>query len=573
MQSDAAGKLFDSLRFWRRPPQATGSKEDMQDAWALIRAGQFAAAESACRGLLRAHPTHLEALHCLAALHQRAGRHAEAVPLLEKVLTLAPGNVPAHTNLVDSLARLERLVEAEALLNRVLGLEPDSAAAARNLAHTCERLARFAEMEACSRKAIELEPANAEGHLLLGSSLRQLGRATEALAEFDQAGSLVPSDPVILANRGHVLCDMGRIEEGVAAYRQSIRLRPDYAQTYYLLASARRQKSWDGDLKAMERMYRDPVTTDDQRLFLAFGLGKACEDLGRHDEAFAYFAEGNRLRRAISPYSIADDEAFIGRLKSAFDAGFFARHQGLGSPDRRPIFVLGMPRSGTTLVEQILASHPQVHGGGELADMDAVTRPVLDGLPGSLRRLARADWERLAARYLARLAAREATRPRMTDKMPQNFLRIGMIATMLPAASIVHCVRDPLDTCISAYKNHFASAGLLWSYDLDDAGRYYQLYADLMAHWRVVLPGRLIEVRYESLVADPEPEIRRLLDACGLPFDAACLDFHRSQRAVLTRSFAQVRRPVYGDSVRGARRYEKHLGPLLAALGPYAAAD
>lgn len=570
MQSGAAGRLIDSLRFWRRP-QPTGSKEDMQEAWALIRAGQYVAAESACRTLVRANPAHLEALHCLAALHQRAGRHAEAVPLLDKVLALAPGNVPAHANLADSLARLGRLVEAEAVLDRGLALAPDSAAAARNLARACEGLARFSDTEVCSRKAIALEPDHVEGHLLLGVGLRQLGRSAEALAAYDQAARLVPNDPVILANRGNVLCDMGRIEEGVAAYRQSIRLRPDYAQTYYLLVSARRQKSWDGDLKAMERMYREPATTDDQRLFLAFGLGKACEDLGRYDEAFAYFAEGNRLRRALSPYSIADDEAFIGRLKAAFDASFFARHQGLGSPDRRPIFVLGLPRSGTTLIEQILASHPQVHGGGELPDMDAVTRPVLDDLPGALRHLRPADWQQLAARYLARLAARESTKAHITDKMPQNFLRIGMIATMLPNASIVHCVRDPLDTCLSAYKNHFASAGLLWSYDLADTGRYYRLYAGLMAHWRAVLPGRLIEVHYEALVADPETEIHRLLDACGLPFDAACLEFHRSRRAVLTRSFAQVRRPVYSDSVRGARRYEKHLGPLIAALGPDAA--
>jgi tetratricopeptide (TPR) repeat protein len=557
-------KLPDSLRFWRRD---LGSREDMREPWRLISLGQFQAAEDACRALLRRNRSHLEALHCLGALHQRAGRHEEAVPLFEKVIRLAPGNVSAHGNLVDSLAALDRLEEAEDVADKALKLIPDSAAASRSLAGACHRLGRYADAVACGRRAVALEPTAVENHLGLGISLRALGRSAEALACYDEAVRLRPNDPVILASRGNVLGDMGRFDDAVASYRQSIRLRPDYAPTWQMLCSVRRFKRYDGEVKAMEELYEASTTPAEHRMSLAFALGKVFEDLHDYERAFGYFAEGNRIRRTLAPYSIDTDAALIARLKAAFDASFFASRRDVGRPDPRPIFVLGMPRSGTTLIEQILASHPLVHGAGELVDLEAVCKRVMNGLPESVRTLSAADWQRMADRYLTRLRGRDASKPFVTDKMPDNFLRIGMIATMLPQARIVHCVRDPLDTCVSCYRNVFAASGLRWSYDLADVGRYYRLYAELMDHWRTVLPGRIIDVRYEELVADPEAAIRRLLAACGLEFDPACLAFHRAERAVLTRSLAQVRRPVYRDSLQAWKRYGRHIGPLIEALG------
>ncbi|GMW05322.1 MAG: hypothetical protein AMXMBFR8_01190 [Nevskiales bacterium] len=571
MTESTTNRLLAFLGLGGRVSQ-TSEKEDMQPIWQLLQAGQYEAAEKDCRRILRFRPRHVEANLCLGALHQRARRFEDSIDHFRKVLALAPDHVPAHANLADSLMELERYDDAWDVIDHALKVKADSTVAERSLGGACFRLCRYEDAVACYRRALATEPDEFRNHLGLAMALRYLGHAEEALAAYDKAITLRPGDPDILRSRGHVLSDLGRLEDAAAAYRASIRLKPA-ARTYELLASTRKHVRYDAEIKAMEALHDRPTTSPDERMIYAFGLGKAFEDLRDYDKAFSYFAGANRQRRSIKPYTPASDDAFFARLEATFSAQFLAQHQGLGRSDATPIFILGMPRSGTSLVEQILASHPMVHGGGELPDLPMICTAAMKDMPASVERLQAPDWQRLADRYLARLRARNASKPHVTDKMPFNFLRIGMIATMLPNARIIHLRRDPVDTCLSGFKYLFATAGMEWTYDLADLGHYYALYRDLMAHWRRVLPGKIVDVQYEDLVAQPEAGIRALLDAIGLPFDAGCLAFHQTKHAVRTRSATQVRQPIYGSSVQAWRRYEQHLRPLLEALGEPPAAS
>jgi hypothetical protein len=310
---------------------------------------------------------------------------------------------------------------------------------------------------------------------------------------------------------------------------------------------------------------------DEPTMLLCFAMGKVCEDLADYDKAYSHFARGNALARRLMPFDYERERRFIERLQKVFDADLLASTRPISGTGRTPIFVIGMPRSGTTLVEQIVSSHPLVHGAGELNCLMRIATQVArrgggEVFPEGVARLSAADLADAASEYLRCSGHTEESEPFLTDKLPANFLLVGMIRLMFPNARVIHCQRDPIDTCMSCFKHYFPS-GQRYSYDLVDLGRYYRLYQELMAHWHAVLPGFVYDIQYETLVADQERETRRLLEFCGLPWDEACLDFHRARRAVKTVSVAQVRRPVYQSSVQIWRRYEKHLRPLMDALG------
>jgi len=538
----------------------------MSRAFQLFQAGKLSAAERICKKILRADPSHADANNYLGLIRQRLGKAEQSVLLFEKVLATNPGYIPAYGNLANSLSQLGRIDEAKGVVERALSLRPGPAIANRALGDLGCQAMEYARAEDFYRRALALEPGDIHSHSGLGNTLRRLGRLDEALACYDEAARLQPGNPIVHLNRGNILSDLGRIDDAVESYRNSIRLKPDHARTYQLLAGIRKHTAYDTELEAMEALYNKPRISAEDQTNLAFGLGKAFEDLQQYDKAFEFFKQGNKSRRCMTPYSIAEDVALFENLKSTFDDSFFERNQGLGCDDDTAIFILGMPRSGTSLVEQILASHPQVHGAGELAELEAVCKGDVEAFPGGVAQLKPGAWKDLADDYLQRLRDHAASVPRITDKMPQNFLYIGMIAIMLSNAKIIHCRRDPMDTCLSLFKSLFFSAGHQWCYDIEDLGRYYRLYEGLMEHWHRVLPGRIFDLRYEGLVADSEQQIRGLLDYCELPFDAACLSFHESKRSVQTLSFAQVRQPIYSSSVHAWKRYEKHLQPLVSQL-------
>jgi hypothetical protein len=311
---------------------------------------------------------------------------------------------------------------------------------------------------------------------------------------------------------------------------------------------------------------------DEDRMQIAFSLGKAYEDLKHYDRSYVCLHEGNRLRRSTISFDIREEQSRFDRVKAVFTGELFERLEGGGVQDSTPIFVLGMPRSGTTLVEQILACHPDVHGASELNDLrQAVDSLSVDGggvaYPDSLSGLSGVQLTEIGQRYLDRLRAHNPSARFITDKMPWNFEYIGMIKLMLPGARIVHCLRNPMDNCFSIYKKCFAHLeSIEYAYDQTELGQYYLMYEELMAHWRDVLPGFVLDIRYEDLVADQKHHSKRLLEFCGLEWNDACLEFHKTDRPVKTASAAQVRKPIYNTSVKAWKNYEKHLGPLAGIL-------
>ncbi len=336
---------------------------------------------------------------------------------------------------------------------------------------------------------------------------------------------------------------------------------------YRQLASLKKFSEYDHDVKAMEEAWATPDLSDEQRMQLAFGLGKSFDDLRRYEKAFRFFSAGNDIKRGTYNFSVEHAENNFGMIKKLFTIDMFADHRLAGASDETPIFILGMPRSGTSLVEQILASHPKVHGGGELDYLKNVVfhlNKSYKGIFTDVINQARINqFSNAGTKYIKMIRAHSNFARFITDKMPENFRFIGIIKLMLPNAKIIHCRRNPMDTCLSIFKNLFTGDGLLYTNNLRELGQYYKLYGDLMSYWHSVLPGFIYDIQYEDVVANQEKQSRALLEHCGLEWDDACVEFHKTNQPVQTLSSAQVRRPIYNDSVQAWKRYEKWLTPLL----------
>lgn len=420
---------------------------------------------------------------------------------------------------------------------------------------------------------LQADRSNAGALHLLGTIEIERRNFENALALVSKALRLSPRSAAIHHDLAYIHGALGRTDRAEAHYRKAIALKPDYAEAYFNLAGSVKFVPGDPVIGALEGLLAKPDLARGDRVFLNFAAGKLFDDLGDYDRAFEHYRKGNAARRAEPNPAYAS--ASIDAIIAVFTADLLRRRAAEGSPSDLPIFVVGVPRSGTTLVEQILASHPQVHGAGELSDIDAIAKafpehaPDHADYPACMATVGTAPLRGLADAYLRRLAEEAPGAGRIVDKAPLNFRHLGMIALMFPKARIVHCRRDPLDTCVSCYFQNFAR-GQEYSFDLRELGRFYRDYRRLMAHWAQVLPTAVLEVPYEALVADREQVSRALLAFCGLDWDPACADFHRTVRPVGTASRWQVRQPIYRSSVARWRRYEKQLQPLIEALGPFA---
>ncbi len=416
--------------------------------------------------------------------------------------------------------------------------------------------------------ALEQDPDAVPILALRGAALVRRGDAPGALAAYRRALEVDPDAARLWLAYGHVLKAAGQTPLGVAAYRRALSLEPGLGEAYWSLANLKVERFSESDRIAMQRLLTAPGPTPDDRVHLHFALGKALEDEGEFASAFNHYAEGARRRRAIVGYDADAHSGFIQRTRSMFTAGFFADRIGSGNQSGNPIFVVGLPRSGSTLVEQILASHSAVEGLSELPDLPVVAAEAAAGrpYPEALADLALPELAALGAAYLDRtLPNRRLGRPRFVDKFPGNVLHIGLIQLILPNARIIDVRREPMACCVSLFKQLFAE-GQGYSYDLAELGRYYRDYLALTAHFDAVLPGRVHRVDYETLVAAPEREIRRLLGYCGLTFEPDCLKFHEAGRTVWTPSAEQVRRPLSSEGLDHWRHFEPWLGPLRAAL-------
>lgn len=487
-----------------------------------------------------------------------ARRPAEAAEAYRKSLAFEPNAAETNINLAAVLMELSRFDEAAECFEAALRLRPGNVELNMTLANACLRAARFERAAAAYDAALKLRPGMAEALCGLGEALGALDRHEEATAKFEQALKLAPNVAIIHYNYGSALTFLGRLDEARRAYETAVRLEPWVPSYRYALMALKEGTNDDSDLKALESMAasaaRYPVP---EQAELHIALAQAYDGRGRHREAFEHLRAGNAIKRTLVGYDEAKELARFRRAAEVFTRAFLAAHEGEGDPDSRPVFIVGMPRSGTSLVEQILASHPAVFGAGEQSILQDVAGP--DFSSG-------ADWRALGEAYAARLQALAPAAARITDKMPGNFIYTGLIHLALPNARIVHVRRDPHDTCLSCYSKLF-SGTVNYAYDLAELGRYYRAYEALMAHWRDVLPQSvLLEVSYEALVAGLEPEARRLIAHCGLDWDARCLEFHKTRRTVRTASAIQVRRPLYKDAIGRAQPYLPWLGPLQAAL-------
>ncbi|TPG43608.1 sulfotransferase family protein [Sphingomonas koreensis] len=501
-------------------------------AAAALHDNRLDVAEPLLRQHLKADPFDVAAIRMLAELAGRIGRYRDAETLLRRAIELSPGFTAARANLALVLYRLNRPVEAIAELDVLFAEQPD------NVGHANLKAAAFG----------------------------RIGDFEAALDLYEKVLAAEPQQPRVWMSFGHMLKTVGRQAEGIASYRRALELAPDLGEAWWSLANLKTVRFDDADIAAMEAALAQEDLSDEDRFHLDFALGKALEDRKEAATAFAYYAAGNTLRRASIAYDANDTEAFVDRSVALYTREFFdaRRDQGCGVAD--PIFILGMPRAGSTLIEQILSSHSLVEGTTELPDIPALARHH-DGYPASVPDISAEELCALGERYLDRTRIQRRTdKPFFIDKLPNNWAHVPFIHLILPNAKIIDARRHPLGCCFSNFKQHFAR-GQGFSYALDDMGRYYRDYVRLMTHVDTVLPRRVHRVIYERMVDNTESEVRALLAACDLVFEPACLAFHATERAVRTASSEQVRRPIFREATESWKPFEPWLGPLKAALG------
>jgi tetratricopeptide (TPR) repeat protein len=531
------------------------------------------------RTALQMEPYLSNAHNNLGVALMRQGHYEDAIAAFAEAIRLQPMHIEARCNHSASLHRLGRLQEALAGLREAVRMAPQYPQVQNDLGGVLMALDQSEQAITHLRAAIRLKPAFAEAHSNLGLALRDVGRLDEALECFRTSMRLNPKYAGAHNNLAYTLEFLGKIDEARTELHASLALDPDNARALAglsaLAANGHGELSDDQVARIRTLVTRADLSIDD-RGRLNFALGRVLDKEGRYDEAFAHYHLGNELRKTYvtnrgATFDRQDHRGWIDRLIATFTPAYFERVRSFGMDSELPIFVLGMMRSGTTLTEQILASHPLVHGAGELQYLGLLVMHLPERLqtedvyPECMTRLEPMGARILAERHLQQLHEHGQGALRVVDKMPANFLHLGLIATLFPRAKIIHCRRDPVDTCLSCYFQNFGQPQP-FTLDLADLGFYYREYERLMEHWRRVLPLPIFEMPYEELTADPETYSRRMIDFCGLDWDERCLRFHETERPVRTASVLQVRKPIYRTAVGRWKRYEKHLQPLLDVL-------
>jgi tetratricopeptide (TPR) repeat protein len=506
----------------------------------LFAEGEWHAAEQMVRRFLLQHPDHIEAMRLLA----RIGLHLEVFDdaefLLESVLELAPDYHAARYDYAQALAGRHRHVEALAQVRRLLLIEP--------------RNPLFRALE---------------GNALIG-----LGDYAAAISLFCELREETPGNPTLHLAIGHAHKTVGHQQDAIESYRRAASVRPTFGDAYWSMANLKTYRFTDAEIAQMRAQETARSTPVVDRYHFCFALGKALEDRAQYEESFRLYERGNALKRAEIRY---DPEAFernIQRQAELCTREFFAARQGQGSPDQSPIFIVGLPRAGSTLIEQILASHSAVEGTKELADIPRLVQQLNGresdgskrGYPAVLADLDAEQLQRLGESFIADTKIYRQGKPFFIDKMPNNFRHIGLIHLILPNAKIIDARREPMACCFSNFKQLFAS-GQEFTYALEDIGRYYRTYVELMAHWDSVLPDRILRVQHEAVVDDLETNVRRIIEFCGLDFEPQCVEFYKTERSIRTASSEQVRQPIFKEGLDRWRNFEAWLGPLRSALG------
>ena len=568
----AQEQLAEALQAYRK---TLALQPDYPQAWnnlgnLLCRTGEFDEGITSYLQAIRQKADYAQAWNNLGNALKSQGRAQEALAKYQEAVHLRTDFAEARLNLGDTLQTLGRLDEAIETYQQTIHHNPNYAPAYGGLALALLAAGEYSAAAEYSRQAITLAPEQPVGYNNLALILKRQGDIRLAKKNLRRAIELDPRYAEAVYNLGLSYLEEGRADEAIPLLRQAIVLDADYVDAHYTLALAIRHHEADEDMAQLVALVERPQLPDEQKITLNFALGKSYDDCGDFDRAFSYFETGNRLKRSTFSYTIKEDQRLFDELKVVFNEAIFANHKDYGNLANTPIFIVGMPRSGTSLVEQILASHPRVYGAGELQDLRLTLYTTLPDLslqhyPQAVIDLDQEDFTTLADEYLRRTARYSQHATFVTDKMPVNFLHIGMIRLMFPRARIIHCRRNAVDTCLSCYKQNFTGLQK-FAYDLQELGQYYLMYQSLMSHWQQLLPEFIYDCDYESLVSKPESQIRALLDYCGLEWHQDCLSFYDTRRTVNTASLTQVRQPLYKTSISRWHNYEKHLTPLLEVL-------
>jgi tetratricopeptide (TPR) repeat protein len=576
------GRLDSAVRLLRKAAQRDPGAAEIRNnlGLALHALGRHREAADCFEKAIAINPRYAIARNNLGIALAALGRRDDAIACYERALAISPDYAEAMNNLGAALHAIRRFPEALGWFEKAVAIRPGFAEAHTNLGKALSALDRHEEALAQFERAAALRPGVAAGELDLGAGLRALNRYDEAIRHYESAGAIEPMQALPVINLGLALQESGKIAEARRCFEKAVALEPRSPTGYACLVGVVKTAPGDPHLAALQNLANDTATmSSGDQAALHFALGKALSDVGEPRRGFDHYRDGNALQRRETAYDEATTLGRLDRVRTVFSAELMRRKQGLGLPSRVPVFIVGMPRSGSTLVEQLLASHPKVFGAGERMDFRNAARGVgLHGggakFPESALNITAAQLHSLARSYLTAIEAAAAGAPaervtgklRITDKLPANFRYAGLIHLALPNARIIHTRRDPIDTCLSCFATLFETQP--FTFELGELGRYFRAYAQLMAHWREVLPpGVMIDVQYEELVDDFEPQARRILAHCGLEWDDACLSFHQAKRPVKTASSAQVRQPIYRSSVGRWRPDLETLRPLLEGIG------
>lgn len=534
---------------------------------ALHEAGRLEEAVASYRDALRINPDYAEAHNNMGNVLMDIGKPEDALASFASALQYNPGLAQAYNNIGNCLRGMGRHDEAVPNFARAIQITPDYAQAYLGLGNTFNDQGLHQKAIDSISKGIQLNPDSAAAYSDLGNALSDLGRHEEAVTCYQTALKIDPDFAEVHSNLGNALCEFGSYDEAIASYNEALRLKPEFAEAHNNLSKNKKYTNDDPQFAQMLERLADPDISENELMYLSFALGKVYEDLGDVDQSFKYLLQGNRLRKKELGYDIRSDQAHFEHLKSLFsgegppaleDEKFVAKNP------KQPIFIVGMPRSGTTLTEQILASHTQVFGAGELQAVGRILSPLLRDMAVNGKKIGAEALASFKDTYLDELGKMGGDESFVTDKMPANFKWIGFLLTAMPGAKIINLQRDPAASCWSTFKMLFSGNG--YSNDLVDLAKYFLLYEDLMAFWQQKFPQKIYDLNYEALTENQELETRRLLEYCGLPWEEQCLEFHKTKRAVRTPSGKQVRKKMYTGSSAAWRKYEAHLEPMLSVL-------
>ncbi len=505
--------------------------------------------------------------------HERSGDPQTAEMIYRDILKKDPRHVEAARLLASIAATHKRFREAEIFLLRVVELAPDYTRAWVDLTNVQRELDKFNEAIESASRVLQLAPESPESHMVYASAIGMAGDHEGAIAAYQRALEYAPQRAGVFCGMAHHQKTIGQQDEAINSYRQAIAFKPDHAEAYWSLANLKTFRFTDAEVDAMHELLKSDDLSDEARSQVHNALGLEYEGRKDYAQAFENFDSCNQVRRKLESYDPVETESTQNRIIDLFNAEFINRNAGVAPSPVTPIFVVGLPRSGSTLIEQILASHSQVDGTHELGDLSRAVQSVRrrsrkhSRFPEALTNLNNDEWRSIGEEYLRRTEIFRSGAPYFVDKNPNNFIYAGVLKLALPNCKIINARRHPLDSCFGSFKQLFAS-GQPFTYDMTELGEYYLQYVHLLDHWHEVMPGFILDVQYEAVVADLDSAVQRILDYCGLPFEEQCLRFHETERAVKTASSEQVRRPIYSSSVNLWRNYEAHLDELVHILEP-----